>query len=599
MQKIKVEKFTQVYNEFEKPKVKVKFLFLIPPNITYDDFVNPPPNISTIQKGERLFGSLITDIPLGPISLSAYLKKFIDIEVLAIDFNVELNKLAEFSYPDFEGYFKDTISEKFANYNPDYVGISALFTPAYHSILDLAKTAKTVFADPYVLVGGNFPTAMYESILNDSEHVDAVCYGEGEKGLLNLLMAKNREAYIDSSVSWINHEKLRSGNLNLEHDFIWDLDEIPMLDYDILDLEGYKINPTSSRYAVKEKHNSSSSSQYTDDTADEVLVAAKKEINYSMPIMTSRGCPFKCTFCASHAAHGRDMRYYTHERVMADLEKMISKYGIDGVVIQDDHFMAGKYRPYEIVKAIGEQGMGMFFQNALAIYALDYPFLKLLKESGVDALVLPIESGSSRVLKELMKKPLRLEIVPRVMRDCREAGIFTDCNIILGMPGETMQDINDAREFLKTVYADWFRIFVATPIPGSDMYKQCEAENLFDVTPLKANYKRAVVVTEFLTPEDVQKMTYLMNIELNFVHNSNMRLGNYEIALESFKNVINVKPDHAIAHFYAAECYSQLKNVGMYEHHRDLAVKYRDEFWEKFIQEFSIPFPNLVELNTF
>ncbi len=50
------------------------------------------------------------------------------------------------------------------------------------------------------------------------------------------------------------------------------------------------------------------------------------------------------------------------------------------------------------------------------------------------------------------------------MKDCSEAGIFTDFNIILGMPGETMQDINDAREFLKTVYADWFRIFVATPV---------------------------------------------------------------------------------------------------------------------------------------
>jgi anaerobic magnesium-protoporphyrin IX monomethyl ester cyclase len=587
------ENSVSAYNDFHIPTRRIKFLFLIPPNITFEDFVNPPPNISTIQKGDKLFGSLITDIPLGPISLSAYLKKFIDIEITAIDFNVELNKESNFSYQSFEEYFHSVILKKLSNYSPDYIGISALFTPAYFSILDLSKLSKLLFPESFVLVGGNFPTAMYKNILEDSINVDAVCYGEGEKALLNLLTAKDRNAYISSSSSWVNHDKLISGNFKLEHDFIWDLDEIPPLDYDILDLEGYKINPTSSRYSVKEKHSALSSSQYSDDTLEEVLVAAKNDVTYSMPIMTSRGCPFKCTFCASHAAHGRDMRYHSHERVMSDLELMIKKYGIDGVVIQDDHFMAGKYRPYEIVKSIGERGMGMFFQNALAIYALDYPFLKLLKDSGVDALVLPIESGSSRVLKELMKKPLRLEIVPRVMKDCRDAGIFTDCNIILGMPGETIDDINDAREFLKTIYADWFRIFVATPIPGSDMYKQCEAENLFDVTPLKANYKRAVVTTKHLKPEDVQRMTYLMNIELNFVFNSNMRLGNYEIALESFKNVINVKPDHAIAHFYAAICYQKLNNYQMFKYHAECAEMYRDDFWDKFIHEFNIPFGDL------
>lgn len=84
-----------------------------------------------------------------------------------------------------------------------------------------------------------------------------------------------------------------------------------------------------------------------------------------------------------------------------------------------------------------------------------------------------------------------------------------------------------------------------------------------------------------------------MNIELNFVHNSNMRLGHYEIALESFINVINVKPDHALAHFYAAQCYKKLNNEAMFEHHNALANKYRDDFWDKFIEEFDIPFQDL------
>ena len=76
----------------ESKKPKDKLLFLVPPNIEFDDFVNPPKNISTIRKGDKLFGSLITDIPLGIISLSAYIKKHFPVETSAIDFNVELIK---------------------------------------------------------------------------------------------------------------------------------------------------------------------------------------------------------------------------------------------------------------------------------------------------------------------------------------------------------------------------------------------------------------------------------------------------------------------------------------------------------------------------
>ena len=362
-----------------------------------------------------------------------------------------------------------------------------------------------------------------------------------------------------------------------------------MLDYDILDLEGYKLNPTNSRYEVKEK-GTLLNTAYSNQNISESLQVSKKDINYAIPIMTSRGCPFKCTFCASHAAHGRDMRYYSTQRVIDDIEIMIKKYSIDGVVVQDDHFMGGKRRPYEIVSKIGNLNLGMIFQNALAIYALDYDFLKLLKESGVNTLVMPMESGSSRVLKEIMHKPLRLDAIPEVMKNCRELGIYTDINIILGMPGETISDIEDSRKFLKSVYGDWFRIFAASPIPGSDLHKQCEAENLYSVSPLKANFKRSVISTSFLSSDDVQRLTYDLNIDLNFVNNSNLRLGNYEIAISAFQNVINIKQDHAIAHHYLSICFKNIENYELYFYHRNLAIEYRNEFWDIFIEKYNIDF---------
>ena len=84
-----------------RPNNKTDILFLLPPNIEFQDFINPPKNISTITKDGKQFGSVITDIPLGVISLSAYLKKHLDVTSTCIDFNVELNKIEQFSFDGF------------------------------------------------------------------------------------------------------------------------------------------------------------------------------------------------------------------------------------------------------------------------------------------------------------------------------------------------------------------------------------------------------------------------------------------------------------------------------------------------------------------
>ena len=572
-------------------------LFLLPPNIEFEDFLDPPGNVGTIQKGDMQFGSVITDIPLGVISLSAYLKKFLSVESTCIDFNVELNRDENFTHTSFIDYFYDRIRSSVApDYQPDYVAISSFFTTAYQSIIDLAAIARQLFLETTILVGGSLPTSMYQEILADSQDVDVVCFGEGEKPFLNLIEAHDKYEYINLSQSWITHEKITNNNKNLAHDFIWDLDEIPYLDYEMLDIEDYKLNPTLSRYSISNNYEVDSS--FLEDTIRKNIELNPKPF-HSIPIMTSRGCPFKCTFCASYAAHGRSMRYHSLDRVIEDIKRLVSSYEITGVVIQDDHFMAGKRRPYEIVDAIGNRKLEMFFQNALAIYALDKDFLKLLKNVGVNELVLPVESGSEKVLKQEMRKPLKLSRIPEVVRNCREIGIYTDCNIIIGMPGETKQDIKDSREFLKSIYADWFRVFVATPIPGSEMHETVVQNNYYKVSPIKANYKRAVIQTEHLTPEYVQYMTYYMNIELNFVYNSNLRLGRFERALEGFLNVVNVKPDHALAHFYASHCLERLGREDEAEKHLTLALSFIEEsdFWNDFIVDFEIPVKALVKRN--
>jgi radical SAM superfamily enzyme YgiQ (UPF0313 family) len=543
----------------------MKILFVVPPNIAFQDFVAPPANVKVQQHRGRTYGSVITDMPLGIISLSAYLRNHIEIETRAIDFNVALNKLELFKWPSFRAYFHEVLAEEIARTNPDIIGISALFSTAFHSLVDLGEVARELQPDALLIAGGNVPTVSYRDIFRHTDVFDAVCHGEGELPLLQLLKADDKAAHIAASDAWITRSKILE-QAEFGHHFLEDLDEVPF-DYSIIDLDDYELNPTIRSYSsVKSK-------------------------GRSFNIMTSRGCPFKCIFCASHRTHGRDMRYHSLERVKADILKMKEVFGVRVITVEDDHFMGDKKRAYDIVKYIGKLGLTAFFPNSLALYALSREMLVALKEAGVDQLILAVESGSDYVLKNVMKKPLKLDIVRRVAQDCREIGIYTDCNILLGLPGERKQDIEDTRNFLRTVHANWFRINVATPLQGSEMHDICEEKNYFKGIVIESNYKKAIVGTEEFDPQFIQEATYDLNIELNFVYNADMHLGRYDVALRGFENALSAKPDHALALYYASDCHRNLGNALLAEELMEQAeAAYPNSpLWEKYVQRYKIP----------
>ena len=134
-------------------------------------------------------------------------------------------------------------------------------------------------------------------------------------------------------------------------------------------------------------------------------------------------------------------------------------------------------------------------------------------------IVLSVESGSQRVLKEIMHKPLNLSIVERVISDCRELGISTDVAILMGLPGETKSDIEDAKDFFGSIKPNWFRFSMATPLVGSEMLDICLDKGYLKGDYLKCDFKKPIIETEDFTPEYIQETAYLLNLEFNFVRN--------------------------------------------------------------------------------
>jgi radical SAM superfamily enzyme YgiQ (UPF0313 family) len=307
--------------------------------------------------------------------------------------------------------------------------------------------------------------------------------------------------------------------------------------------------------------------------------------------MASRGCPHHCFYCSSHTIHGRKVRYYSIPRVKEDLKKIKDHYDAETIIFQDDHFMADKQRVYEMFDILKELHLTAFFPNSLAMYALDRKMLEAIKGLGARQLVLAIESGSDRVLKEVMHKPLSRSIIKRVAADCRELGIYTDANIIIGFPGETKQDIEDSRSFLKTINVNWFRIYIASPLAGSEMLDICLKKNYIKGEYNKCNFKKANIETEEFNAKYIQEMAYIMNLDLNFVENSDFRLGNYGVAVQGFENAIKAKPDHAIAYYRASECYKVLGDPKKAQEYLNSAqiISTKNPFWRRYIEMFKIP----------
>lgn len=225
-----------------------RVLFIIPPYSDYDGFVNPAFNDSRMVKKSGEYKQLVTDMPIGLLSLSSYIKEHTDTEVGLLDFNILLNEMDTFDYKSFADMFKDVFSRReWLDFNPTIVGISALFTSIYFNMLDMAKILRQIFPGSLIIAGGAVPTCMFNEIYEYSTSFDSLCYGEAEKPLLALLQAKSKGEdithFLEGHSSWITKEKVRDG-VSFKHDFIENLDEIPFYDYSLLNVSKNNMSPS-------------------------------------------------------------------------------------------------------------------------------------------------------------------------------------------------------------------------------------------------------------------------------------------------------------------------------------------------------------------
>lgn len=323
---------------------------------------------------------------------------------------------------------------------PDLIGITSV-TPNFATARQLALEAKRRF-NCLVVMGGPHANALPRSTLLGVPGLDAVITGEGELPLLAIAEEFDAAGKVDfgkiPGAAFFEHWKYRE---NPRPELIADLDALPYPARDLADLRLYYPN----RW----------------------FFGGRK----STTLLTSRGCPGQCTFCAN-ICMGRKFRPHGPARVVAEMTHLVKEYGLKHLKIYDDCFTADPKRAGEICDLMISSGLGITWEMMGRVNTLlDEELIVKLKRAGCRHVMLGIESGSQRVLS-LMKKGITLATAEQCCAKLRKHGLSYSNSFIIGNEGDTEETIMESISFAKKLKSSAVAFNVLIPFPGTPVFEK-------------------------------------------------------------------------------------------------------------------------------
>lgn len=341
--------------------------------------------------------------------------------------------------------FKD-IKEIIADYAPDVVGITSMFTMQRRNAHRVAAIAKEVNPSTFVILGGAHPTAAPEMVLED-ENVDAVVLGEGDNSIVPLLRAV--EAGDDfRSLDGVGYRRAGQVVIQDKHEQILDLDALPFPARHLLPMEKY--------FAAGVRHGGYS----LRDRATSLI--------------TSRGCQYRCNFCTAFKVFTRLPRMRSADNIMAEIDELVTKYKVNEIFFEDDQFIAKTRHTFEVLDTIIARSYDLVWDtpNGISPWLLSDELIEKMRQAGCIRVNLAIESGNQFVLKNIINKPVKLDQIPGIVKKVREQGMVVNTFLVVGNVSdqyvETKEQIKDSFRFCRSLGVSPFVSYL-TPYPGSEV----------------------------------------------------------------------------------------------------------------------------------
>ncbi len=359
----------------------------------------------------------VSSPPLGLAYLASVLREKHEVKI--IDANILDYTMAD-------------VRRELKSFYPDVVGITSV-TPSIPQAYAVAKVAKGVREDCTVVMGGPHATFLPRQTLEECEYIDVIVKGEGERTVEELMETIESGETLET----VRGISFRKGNQIIDNEpipFIKNIDGIPFPSRDLLPMSRYQFN------GVK----------YT-------------------TMLTSRGCPFGCSFCSSSRLFDGYWRGRSPENVLEEIENIYGEYNIKNMEFVDDTFTLDQKRAEKICDGIIKRGWDISWGASSRVDTLSKELVEKMKKAGCWILFLGIESGSQKILDAIGKR-ITIEQAKKAVRIMKDAGIQVLGSFMVGFPQDTLETIKETINFAKSLNLDYAEFSMLTPYPGTPIY---------------------------------------------------------------------------------------------------------------------------------
>ena len=442
--------------------------------------INPP---QTFYPGsEQPAGNL----PIGLMYIAAVLKKAgYTVEILDAFMAATFQKNSETITV---GMPFEQIKKEIQNRKPQIVGISGPFTCQIENSVKVSDLTKEV--DPTILtvIGGPHVTLVPKEFLEEAKNVDIAVIGEGEYAMLEVAQAFEGKKQLKDLLG-IAYRQDGTVIVNPPRPLIENLDELPHPAYDLVNMEQY-LNPKEIGYRSFRDH--------------------------AISMITSRGCPFNCCFCAVHLHMGQTFRAHSAEYVLNHIQFVVDTFKVKNIFFEDDNLTLNIKRFEAICDGIIQRKLKIGWEtpNGVRADCLNLELLKKMKRSGCKSVFVGVESGDQQILDNVICKSLDLNRVVEFAKNAKEIGLKTGAFYIIGFPGETKENMQRTVDFaleLKRKYDVGMHLFAATPSYGTRLYEECKAKGYLPSDLTWNSFAQArqakgmpLITTDEFTPAEVK-----------------------------------------------------------------------------------------------
>lgn len=350
----------------------------------------------------------------------------------------------------------------------------------------IARKVRELSADQKICLHGIHPSALPEQTLKDELAVNFICRGEGFLTFPALIEALTSVSPLLSKVPGLYYRdeegQVRQGPVAVN----WpDLDELSAPAWDLLPMAKYRAHHWHCFSDLKHRQ------------------------PYGV-LMTSLGCPYKCSFCCINSIFGKPgLRQRSPEKVVDDIGIMVEQFGVRNIKIMDELFAINENRIESISKGIRDRGYDVNMWAYARVNTVSRRMLDNMRLCGIEWAAYGFEAANDRVLKDVHKGYDADETL-RIVDETRRAGMYIVSNFIFGLPEDDLQSMEQTFRLAQEINGEWGNLYVTMAYPGSALYDQAVAEGWalpdswqgysqysYETLPLRTKYLTAGEVLKF------------------------------------------------------------------------------------------------------